>query len=661
MTQKTLADAFTVPEPAAPESTPVPPAAPKRKRRSKSAAEKAAGEYQQTSVAKFFEKNKHILGFNNPVQSLITAVKEAVDNALDACEQAKILPSISVILEKVDAKEMRVIVTDNGPGVVAEQVPHVFGRLLYGSRFGSGKQSRGQQGIGISAAIMYGQLTTGRPAVISTTIGPEEPAHRYVLKLDTKANRGRVHHQEVFIWRRDDGTEVEHGTQVEMVLRGKYREKGASVNEYLRATAIVNPHAQISFTDPSGETTHYERVTAILPKSTKGIKPHPHGVELGELLEMAHATESPKLDHFLRTEFSRVTKNIVDNVTQKAYIEPVMRPADLSRVEAKRLLEAFAQTKVMSPPTDCLSPIGDILIKKGLRSVMDSSKPEYYTNPTSRAPSVFSGTPFLVEVGVVYGGDLPRDQPVQVLRFANRVPLLYQQGACVISKAIQEIDWRRYGLEQRGGRGIPNGPALILVHVASTNVPFTSEAKEALANIAEIGEEVKRALRTNANQLRSHLGKQERRKKMADKFALVQKVLPAMAEKSATVVGKPVPNLDKVVAAIMDVVSVENKVTFSKGTTTVSVEITNYRLKQDQFKLMVAIPLCQLGEVQPPTFQQMGQRLVWQVSGMDPTESQNFTFTMEGLEKGDYDEVQVYVKDISPMHVLGAEVWTGVD
>ncbi len=670
MTQKTLEEAFTAPEtppaqpPVEPEAAPVkrqnkPTPAPKR--RSKLAAQKAAGEYAQTSIAKFFEKNKHILGFNNPTQSLITAVKEAVDNALDACEQAAILPEVVVSLEKVDADELRVIVTDNGPGVVEEQVPHVFGRLLYGSRFGSGQQSRGQQGIGISAAIMYGQLTTGRSAVITSTIGAEEPAYRFVLKLDTQANRGVVHHKETFIWRDEEGVEMEHGTAIEMVLKARYREKSPSVQEYLRATAIVNPHANITFTDPSGETTRYPRVTETQPQTTKKVKPHPHGVELGELLEMLHATESSKLDHFLRSEFSRVTTRVVKGVLEKTYLEGATRPADMTRLEVKRLLNGFANTKLMAPPTDCLSPIGELLIKKGLRSVLEQTRAEFYTQPTSRAPSVFAGTPFLVEVGMVYGGTQPRDQPVQILRFANRVPLLYQQGACVITKSVQGLDWRRYGLEQRGGKGTPIGPAIILVHVASTNVPFTSEAKEAIANIGEIQEEIKRALRANANQLRRHLGKQERRKKMADKFALVQKVLPAMAEKSAAVVGKPVPKLDRVVAAIMDLVWITDEVRYENGTTRVELTVTNYRLRQDKFKLMVSLPPGVVTRVEPENATRKGQRLIWPVQGLGPTESCTMSFEVTGLEKGDYDEAQVYVTGINPLHILGAEVWTAVD
>ena len=675
MTQKTLEDAFQIsqtppsePPVATPETTPAkateqaserPKPAPKR--RGKLAAQKAAGEYAQTSIAKFFEKNKHILGFNNPTQSLITAVKEAVDNALDACEQGQILPKVEVRIEKVDTDELRIIVTDNGPGVVDEQVPHVFGRLLYGSRFGSGQQSRGQQGIGISAAIMYGQLTTGRSAVITSTIGVEEPAYRFVLKLDTQANRGVVHHKEVFIWRDGEGVEKEHGTAIEMVLKARYREKSPSVQEYLKATAIVNPHAQITFIDPSGETSHYPRVTETLPQTTKKVKPHPHGVELGELLEMLHATESAKLDHFLRNEFSRVTSRVVDNVLEKAYLEGTQRPADMTRLEAKRLLTGFTESKLMAPPTDCLSPIGEMLIKKGLKSVLEQTRAEYYTQPTSRAPSVFAGTPFLVEVGMVYGGTQPRDQPVQILRFANRVPLLYQQGACVITKSVQGLDWRRYGLEQRGGKGIPIGPAIILVHVASTNVPFTSEAKEAIANIAEIQEEIKRALRTNANQLRRHLGKQERRKKMADKFALVQKVLPAMAEKSAAVVGKPVPRLDRVVAAIMDLVWITDEVKYINGVTRVELTVTNYRLRQDRFELMVTLPPGQVARIEPDHATRKGERLIWTMQGLAPTESRILSFEVTGLDRGDYDEVQIYVTGINPLHILGAEVWTAVD
>ncbi len=538
----------------------------KKSSRKKTKAHQLAKEQRDIPVSEFFEQNRHILGFDNPTHSLITAVKEGVDNSLDACEQAGVLPELRIEVGNLGKDELSIAIEDNGPGIVEENVPNVFGRLLYGSRFGSGKQSRGQQGIGISAAIMYGQLTTGRSATISTRISEEHLAIRITMKLDTRNNRGNVERTEDFVWKDElaepdeDGIYPEkcHGTRIEFAIKGRYREARPSVLEYLKSTAIVNPHAKIIFVNPDNKTFVFDRGSDTNPElPSEGIKPHPHGVELGQLMRMAHHSAEHQMGRFLRNDLSSMGSKSIKDVLRKARLSPIVRPQDLTRIEAKGMIDAFKTTSIRTPTSGVLVPIGPKLIKLGLKQVLDEYRPDFYTLPISRSPSVFSGTPFLVEVGMVYGGNLPKDQPVQMLRFANRVPLLYQAGGCAITKAIQSINWRQYGLEQRGGKGTPNGPAIILVHVASTNIPFTSEAKEAIADISEIKKEIKLALRNNAKTLSRHLKKQKKREKVTEKFDLVKKILPAIAEKTSSVVGQPVTNLDKVVAAIMDLVWIE--------------------------------------------------------------------------------------------------------
>ena len=665
--------------PAAPPATApaTPPTAPPRKRRRRTQAQAAAavpagpagrrtrahelaGEQRDIPISEFFEQNRHILGFDNPTHALITSVKEGVDNSLDACEQGGVLPDIAVTVESVDTDELRVTIEDNGPGLLEENLPNVFGRLLYGSRFGSGIQSRGQQGIGISAAIMYGQLTTGRPATITTRIGVEHPAVRVTMKLDTRTNRGVIDHSDPFIWRHGDGSEKEHGTRVAFTLRGRYREAKPSVLEYLRATAIVNPHATITFTNPSGEVSSFPRaVEEMPPLPTMGIKPHPHGVELGQLLRMAHHSGRHQMVKFLRYDFSSMGARSIANVLERARLSAVVRPQDLCRAEAKALLTAFQSARIRAPPSECLAPIGERLIKLGLKNVLEKHRPEYYTPPVTRAPSVYAGTPFLAEVGMVFGGNLPRDQPVQVLRFANRVPLLYQPGGCVITKAIHAIDWRQYGLEQRGGKGHPIGPAIILVHVASTNVPFTSEAKEAIAAIREIEREIKLALRGNAKSLSRHLKKQQKRAKLSEKFELVQKVLPAIAEKTAAVVGLPMPPLEKVVARIMDIIWIEDHAEFSPAGVSVNITVINYRLRNANLKLRAHVPGHTIAEAEPRPGRREGGAVIWSLRGLGATKSCELRFTLPGLQRVDYDGVELWVEGIDPAHIIGAEPWSG--
>ena len=640
----------------------------KRKSKSKTKAHQLAKEQRDIPVSEFFEQNRHILGFDNPTHSLITAVKEGVDNSLDACEQAGILPELKIEIGSLGKDELSIAIEDNGPGIVEENVPNVFGRLLYGSRFGSGKQSRGQQGIGISAAIMYGQLTTGRSAIISTRISEEHLATRITMKLDTRNNRGNVERTEDFIWKNDsvepdeDGIYPEkiHGTRVEFAIKGRYREARPSVLEYLKSTAIVNPHAKIIFTNPDNKIFLFDRASPDLPKlPTQGVKPHPHGVELGQLMRMAHHSKEYQMGKFLRKDFSSMGAKSITDVLLKARLSPYVRPQDVTRVEAKALIEAFKTTSIRTPTSGILVPIGPKLIKLGLKQVLEEYRPDFYTLPISRTPSVFAGTPFLVEVGMVYGGNLPKDQPVQMLRFANRVPLLYQAGGCAITKAIQGINWRNYGLEQRGGKGTPNGPAILLVHVASTNIPFTSEAKEAIADISEIKKEIKLALRNNAKTLAKHLKKQKKRAKVSEKFDLVQKVLPAIAEKTSSVVGQPVPNLDKVVAAIMDVVWIEEKIDFEKEHIEIEVEIINYRLRSANFKLRAEVPGHEIKEAEPRPGKREGNHVIWSV-GLPTTESAKYKFVIPQGTRSSFEGLELWVEGIDSTNIIGAEAWTGI-
>ena len=634
----------------------------------KTKAHQLAKEQRDIPVSEFFEQNRHILGFDNPTHSLITAVKEGVDNSLDACEQAGILPELKIELESLARDELRIAIEDNGPGIIEQNVPNVFGRLLYGSRFGSGKQSRGQQGIGISAAIMYGQLTTGRSATISTRISEDHLAIRITMKLDTRNNRGNVERTEDFVWKDEsaepdeDGIYPEkyHGTRVEFAIKGRYREARPSVLEYLKSTAIVNPHAKIIFTNPEKNTTVFERVSQENPKlPSEGVKPHPHGIELGQLIRMAHHSSEHQMGRFLRNDLSSMGSKSISGVLEKARLSSIVRPQDITRIEAKGMIDAFKTTSIRTPTSGVLVPIGPKLIKLGLKQVLDEYRPDFYTLPISRTPSVFSGTPFLVEVGMVYGGNLPKDQPVQILRFANRVPLLYQAGGCAITKAIQGINWRLYGLEQRGGKGTPNGPAIILIHVASTNIPFTSEAKEAVADISEIKKEIKLALRNNAKTLSRHLKKQKKREKVTEKFDLVQKILPAIAEKASSVVGRPVPNLDKVVAAIMDVVWIEEEIEFNNGQIEVEIKIINYRLRSANFKLRAEVPGHEIKDAEPRPGKREGNQVVWSI-GLPTTESTKYKFTVPEGTRNSFEGIELWVEGMDSSNIIGAEPWTGI-
>lgn len=498
-------------------------------------AEELALRQRSISIAEFFEKNRHLLGFDNKRKALLTAVKEAVDNSLDACEEARVLPEVTVSLTELSEDRFLLVVEDNGPGIVKNQIPQVFARLLYGSKFHKLSQSRGQQGLGISAAILYAQLTTGKPAKIVSRISPKKPAHYYELRIDVEKNNPQIVKEEEATWKKD------HGTKIEMELEATYQKGMQSVDEYLKQTAIINPHATIIYASPKAEQFIYSRVTEQLPPLPKEIKPHPYGVEIGLLMRMLASTASRTLQSFLMNEFSRVGAETAKEICRNAALLPDMKPAAVSREQAEKLIRGIEATKIISPPADCISPIGEGLIEKGLKKEIAA---EFYCS-TTRPPAVYRGNPFVIEVGVAYGGQLPADQPITVLRFANKVPLLYQQGACGITEAITETNWKSYGLQQ-SGNSIPAGPAVVLVHMASVWVPFTSEAKEALAHYPEIMKEIKLAVQECGRKLSIYVNKKHHAQRQLERANLFEAYIPEIVDSLAALTGAAkTPLLDK--------------------------------------------------------------------------------------------------------------------
>jgi DNA topoisomerase-6 subunit B len=587
------------------------PAAPRRV-----TAETLAKGQREISVSEFFVKNRHLLGFDNPSKALLTTIKEAVDNSLDACEEAGILPELHIEVHDLaleakprDAELTKgegrflVVVQDNGPGIVKAQVPKIFGKLLYGSKFHRYKQARGQQGIGISAAAMYGQLTTGKPIRVTSRVGKGKAAHVFDIQLDTRKNEPVVTHDETLAqWHQD------HGTRVELEIVANWQQGQRFVNRYVEHTALANPHATIAYTRPVGaaqrtsatgpgnETLTFPRATSELPKEALEIKPHPHGVELGALMLMARESKSHDVRGFLQTAFSRVSPSAASDILAKVpWGKKPVRPRVLgeNRAMAEELHKAIAATKLMSPPTNCLSPIGDELMKKGLVSflsviesegesgdenaqldldaaamkpgkkagkaaaaakesgktppppaepVPDAPREEgvekikghnYFIATVTRPPKVYRGNPFQVEVGLAYGGSWPADKTIELFRFANRVPLLFQRGACGITEGIVRTDWRNYLLSQPKG-SLPVGPMALLVHIASVWVPFTSESKEAVAHYPDILKEIQLAAQECGRKLATFIRKGKALAYQAQRRSIFELYI----EEVATAIGK---------------------------------------------------------------------------------------------------------------------------
>jgi DNA topoisomerase-6 subunit B len=589
------------------EQTPPPEAEPREKRRRRATAETMATKQRDISVSEFFAKNRHLLGFDNPRKALLTAVKEAVDNSLDACEEGGIVPELWVHLELTSANRYKVGVQDNGPGIVKKQIPLIFGKLLYGSKFHRLRMSRGQQGIGISAAGMYGMLTTGKPVKIVSMTSPRKPAHYFEISIDTKRNQPEI------INGRGDGEEIppgekghhavadrgiewvthypaaeskpeqelrhlKSGTRVTIELEGRYQRGRGSVDEYLEQTAIANPHVTIHYVDPEGNARTYLRSTTQLPAEPQEIKPHPYGIELGQLVTMLKDSDSGSMSQFLTSSFSRVSSFVAQKICETAKISTRAHPKRIGRQEADALYQAIQVTKIPPPSTDCISPIGEPLILKGLHQQVPG---EFYAAAT-RPPAVYRGNPFVIEVGLAYGASSPtakvsldsltellaesdarslrqfllntfdgigaagadkilnearigprqtaaklgkediaklhaamknvnlsEGQSVQVLRYANRVPLQFQPAACAITQSVIANNWRAYGLSQSRGQ-LPSGPITLMVHMASVWVPFTSESKEAIASYPEILKELRLGLQAVGRNLSTFLNQRKK-------------------------------------------------------------------------------------------------------------------------------------------------------
>lgn len=507
-------------------------------------AESIAARQRDISISEFFAKNRHLLGFDNPRKALLTAVKEAVDNSLDACEEAYILPDITIAISPLADNRFTLTVTDNGPGIVKQQIPNIFARLLYGSKFHSLKMSRGQHGIGISAAGMYGLLTTGQPVQIISRTSPKKTAHHYHVQIDTAKNKPEIVYDESCDFN------LPTGTSVTITLEGKYQKGRQSVDEYIAQTAMANPHATIVYSTPDGKSYKYKRLSTEQPFVPREIKPHPYGVELGVLYKMARETKSNRLSAFLASDFSRVSERLARDICRRAKLLSV-RPSRITLKQAENLHKLINETKIRAPSTDCIGPIGAEKLEKGLRRVVEA---KFYTS-CSRSSSVYRGNPFLIEAALAYGNKTsqqdgnaqPEKEPLaRLIRLANRAPLLYQQSACAIYKSVLETNWRNYGLSQSRG-ALPAGPVVIMVHIASVWVPFTSESKEAIAHYPEIIKEIRLAVQECGRKLGIYLRKQKRIRQELIKRDYIQTYLPYIGQALADILTLKKRQVDTVV------------------------------------------------------------------------------------------------------------------
>ena len=771
-------------------------------------AEKLAADQRQISIAEFFEKNKHMLGFDSKSRALVTAIKEAVDNALDATEEAGYLPDIYVEIQE-SGKYYTIIVEDNGPGITEKQIPKVFAKLLYGSRFHRREQSRGQQGIGISSVVLYSQLTSGEPVKVTSRTSSKSEAQYFELFINTEKNEPEIRAHKTKEWDRP------HGTRIAFTLDADMRSR-VQLHEYIRYTAIANPHARLELIEPKGHFK-FERSTEEKPAITESIRPHPHGIQVGYLIKMCDNVGKESMLKFLQKRFSsvgqktakeiisrfrdmhygremkwevpelggiknelesgfsskglpvlkmptkainriknrlaengqityiefedlmkeslnsvedspkdrldaesqKVVRNIIWNrfkeaqtlyliglinkVTDSRKDEDLVRKvsskivrvlqrktsrgritkdgleqcilemndknegravASIGEVSREKMVNgiwnelkiiddaipgmsvlkknknamadlviAMQLTDVRAPPTNCLSPIGVDNIESGLRKEVDA---EFFSS-NSREAIAYGGDPIVIEAGLAYGGNLEKENSIELVRFANRVPLVYQQGGCAITEVVRDIDWRNYGLDQSKGKGMPRGPMSLVVHVASTNVPFTSESKDAIAKIPAIEIEIEKAIRDVSRKLKKYLQKRDAFQKQKLKQDALAYILPRIAEKVAKITEREVPPIELVLARVIGNVAISRARKDGK----VELVINNYtgeKLELEITEILSRVPT----EISEGSVVNMGEEwfIKWSPS-IKKNESKKLSYIVE-----DGAEIDIDIKGI---------------
>ncbi|WP_461864144.1 DNA topoisomerase VI subunit B [Thermococcus sp.] len=523
-------------------------------------------EFKIQSVSEFFRRNAAMLGYTGKIRSLTTVVHEAVTNSLDACEEAGIPPYVRVEIEELGRQHYKVIIEDNGPGIPEKFITHVFGKMLAGTKAHRNIQSRGQQGLGISGAVMFAQITSGKATRVITSTGGD--IIEAWVKIDVEKNEGKILRKQ-----KKPNPTGWRGTRVELEVKGvRYVRSKQGVFWYLKLSAIANPHAHIELIEPDGKLITFPRSSDDVPKPPVEMKPHPRGVLTDDIYRMARKTRKNTVKRFLISEFSRISDRKIDelvkymaairlikteedrNVQEQLYerlmkgeVDKVLKsfrgyrkvikqvgkimekpPGKLDWHEAEEIVEAFRYMKFLAPPTHGLRPIGEENIEKGLTGIL---KPEFVTAVT-RAPKVYrGGIPFQVEVGLAYGGEL--SSGFEILRYANRVPLLFDAGSCVTTTAARSIDWKRYKVDD-----IERAPLTLMINVISVHVPYTSTGKQSIANEEEILNEIRLAIMDAARRLQTYLSGKHRKLHQVKRRRTFEKYLPEIARSLSVLTGE---------------------------------------------------------------------------------------------------------------------------
>ncbi|NPA05127.1 MAG: DNA topoisomerase VI subunit B [Crenarchaeota archaeon] len=481
--------------------------------------------FKSMSPSRFFYEYKELAGFSNPARALYQTVRELVENALDATDVHGIKPDIVVVIRRFgEARDKyTVAVLDNGIGIDPKHVPYAFAQVLYSSKYKL-RQSRGRFGLGVKMAVLYAQMTTGEPVEVYTSPLGSKRIYYFKLKIDIEKNKpivlGKGSWSKTNDW---------HGTLVKITIRGDWQRAGWRIKEYIKRTAIVTPYARIVLITPDGSIAIYPRVIEKVPPGPKEAKPHPHGVDIEMLKYLIKNSKAKTLREFLIESFQGVGRKTADKFLKEAGFDPNLDPHKLNDKMLEKLAAKLKEYKgFRSPSASALSPLGEEVIEAGLKAIFS---PEFVTVVT-RKPKAYEGHPFIVEVGIAYGGEIPPSSEPILLRYANKIPLLYDEKSDVAWKVVDpnNFDWKQYLVT------FP-APLVVLTHICSTKIPYKGVGKESIADVSEIEHELKNAVREAARKLRAYILEKKREQETRRRLITFLKYMPEITRSLAVIAG----------------------------------------------------------------------------------------------------------------------------
>lgn len=494
--------------------------------------------FKEHSVAEFFKKNRQMLGFSGKVRSLTIIVHELITNSLDACEEKGILPEISVEIFELGKDHYRVSVKDNGPGIPKSHLGKALGQMLAGTKFHRYIQQRGQQGIGAAACTMFSYITTGQPTKAITCFDNRKLTAN--ISMDFKTNKPIVETLEE-VDCQETGLHV-----ISDYKDVRYEKSNYGIFEYLRRTALANPNATISLVEPNSEKTVFPRSIEKNPKKVHEIKPHPLGITTHDLVEFGKQSNDEKLTLFLQNSFSRISASKVSELKDLVTdVDFKKNPKDLNWEDAEKIVDAFSKVKWIAPATDSLVPIGKEQIELSFRNIFN---PEVLV-VTERSPRVYrGGIPFVIEAAVAYGGGIAdANKRGEVMRFANKVPLLFDSGGCGITETVKNMDWKRYGI-----KNFDEEPIAVLINVVSVHVPYTSAGKQAISNEEDLSSEIKFALMEASRGVQKFISGRKKENELANKKKVVSRYIEQLSFDLAMLSGEKAETIAKELQNIVE-------------------------------------------------------------------------------------------------------------